>query len=237
MPTSWGPSWPSWRRWSRSSARPRSSRRSWRRAPAWTSACELGVRSQSYEDAPAPAGPKTGSAAGNADGSAQPLGRLADPLAHVDPRAPPEQPLGLLDARPAPDDVDLERRLVFERERVGVAARLLPDDPSDLGDGELLGGADVEVLVHRRRRGHGGDDAVGDVVDVGERPRVRAVAEDRQRRAGREAQALADQVRHRVGDARLVLGHLARAVGVERAADRVVQAVLVVRGADVELAR
>ena len=38
-------------------------------------------------------------------------------------------------------------------------------------------------------------------------------------------------------DARLVLGHLARAVGVERAADRVRQAVLVVERAAVDLAR
>src|SRR3954463_5645904 len=45
------------------------------------------------------------------DHAAQPFDGLADPLAHADPRAPPEQPLGLLDARPAADDVDGERRL------------------------------------------------------------------------------------------------------------------------------
>ena len=52
----------------------------------------------------------------------------------------------------------------------------------------------------------------------------------------RQAQALADEVGDHVGDPRLVLGHLAGPVGVERAADRVGQAVLVVRGAHVDLA-
>ena len=51
-------------------------------------------------------------------------------------------------------------------------------------------------------------------------------------------QDLGDQVRHRVGDPGLVaVGELARAVGVERAADRVAQPVLVVGGARVHLAR
>ena len=55
--------------------------------------------------------------------------------------------------------------------------------------------------------------------------------------SGRMAgERLADQVGHGVGDARLVVGHLARPVGVERAADRERQAVLVVRGAAVDLA-
>ena len=51
-----------------------------------------------------------------------------------------------------------------------------------------------------------------------------------------QRQALLDDVGDHVRDAGLVLGHLARAVGVERAADRVGQAVLVVRGAHVDLA-
>ena len=72
--------------------------------------------------------------------------------------------------------------------------------------------------------GHRGDDAVGDVVDVRQRPRLRAVAEDRQRRALGQRQALLDDVGDHVRDARLVLGHLARPVGVERAADRVGEA-------------
>src|SRR5690349_7325915 len=66
-----------------------------------------------------------------ADDAAQPVGGLPDPLADADPRAPAEEPVGLLDARPAPNDVDLERRLVLERERRRVAARLLPDDPGE----------------------------------------------------------------------------------------------------------
>ena len=86
----------------------------------------------------------------------------------------------------------------------------------------------------RRRVGHRGDDAVGDVVDVRERARLLAGAEDLQRPLPGEH--LADQVGDRVRDARLVVGHLARPVGVERAADRVRQAVLVVQRAAVDLA-
>src|SRR5919107_1114870 len=154
------------------------------------------------------------------DDPAQPVDRLADAVADADLRLPAEQALGLLDARPAANDVDLERRLVLERERVRVAAGLLPDDAGELGDGELVARADVEVLVDGVRRGHRGDDAVGDVVDVGQRAGVRAVAEDRQRGVRRQREALADQVGHGVGDAGFVLGNLAGAVGVERAADR-----------------
>ena len=45
----------------------------------------------------------------------------------------------------------VEARLVLEREGVGVAAAGLPDDARDLGHGQLLAGADVEVLVAGRR--------------------------------------------------------------------------------------
>src|SRR3954469_7083521 len=128
------------------------------------------------------------------DVAAQPLDGLADALAHADLRPPPEEPLGLLDTWPAPHDVDVERRLVLEGERVRVAAALLPDDPRELGDRQLLARADVEVLVDGVRRGHGGHDAVGDVVDVGQRAGVRAVAEDRQRLVRRKLEALADEV-------------------------------------------
>src|SRR4051794_17255423 len=79
-----------------------------------------------------PAGNGHVSARGLPDVAAQPLDGLADALAHADLRPPPEEPLRLLDARPAPDDVDVERRLVLEGERVGVAAALLPDDPREL---------------------------------------------------------------------------------------------------------
>ena len=76
---------------------------------------------------------------------------------------------------------------------------------------------------------------VGDVVDVGDRARLLARAEDLQRLLA--GQHLLDHVGDHVRDAGLVLGHLARAVRVERAADRVAQAVLVVRRAAVDLAR
>ncbi len=102
-------------------------------------------------------------------------------------------------------------------------------------DGQLVARRDVEVLVEPGRVPGRGDDPVGDVVDVRERPRLLAAAEDRQR--GDAGERLADQVGHRVGDAGLGVGQLARAVGVERAADRVRQPVLVVRRAAVDLAR
>ena len=75
---------------------------------------------------------------------------------------------------------------------------------------------------------------VGDVVDVRERARLLARAEDRQRPLPGEH--LADHVGDHVRDAGLVVGQLAGAVGVERPADRVGQAVLVVQRAAVDLA-
>ena len=128
---------------------------------------------------------------------AQPLGGRADAVAHVDPRLPAEQPLGLLHRRPAALDVDLEARQVLELELGRVVARRLPADRGDLGDGALLARRDVEVLVEPVRVAGRGDDAVGDVVDVRQRPRLLAGAEDRQRRDAR--QRLADQVRARRG--------------------------------------
>ena len=94
---------------------------------------------------------------------------------------------------------------------------------------------DVEVLVLAGGRGHRRDDPVGDVVDVRQRSRLLAGAEDLERPLA--GQRLGDQVRDRVRDPGLVgIGQLARPVRVERAADRVAQAVLVVRGARVHLA-
>ena len=116
-----------------------------------------------------------------------------------------------------------------------ILAAGLPDQRRDLGDRALLGGGDVEVLVLAGGRGHRGDDPVGDVVDVGERARLLAGAEDLQRPLAE--QHLGDEIGDGVGDAGLVaVGQLARPVGVERAADRVAQAVLVVGGAGVDLA-
>src|SRR3954452_9830231 len=107
-----------------------------------------------------------GRRSGGGHDRAQPVGRLADALAHADPGLPAQQALGLLDARPAAHDVDRVGRQVLEREGLRVAPAGLPDDPRDLGDGHLLAGRDVEVLVQPRVRRHGRDDAVGDVVDV-----------------------------------------------------------------------
>jgi len=49
---------------------------------------------------------------------------------------------------------------VLELELVRVVARRLPADPRDLGDGQLLGRGDVEVLVEPGGVRHGGHDAV-----------------------------------------------------------------------------
>ena len=71
---------------------------------------------------------------------------------------------------------------------------------------------------------HRGDDPVGDVIDVGERAGLLAGAEDLQ--GTLTGEHLVDQVGHGVRDAGLGVGQLAGAVGVEGAADRVGQAVL-----------
>ena len=68
------------------------------------------------------------------------------------------------------------------------------------------------------RRAHGADEAVGDVVEPGEGARLLAAAVDRHR--AEAVERLADQV----GDDRVV--GAAGPVGVERAADRVAEAVL-----------
>src|SRR4051794_25844949 len=59
---------------------------------------------------------------GAADDAAQPVDGLGDSGLDIGPRFPVEQPFCLLDARPAPPHVDLEGRLVGEREGVGVPA-------------------------------------------------------------------------------------------------------------------
>src|SRR3954451_354944 len=68
----------------------------------------------------------------------QPVRRLADALVDADPRLPAEQALGLLDARPAPHDVDLEGRQVLELEVLGVVAGGRPAVAGDLGDRPLV---------------------------------------------------------------------------------------------------
>src|SRR5829696_5697577 len=109
---------------------------------------------------------------------AQPANGVGDSVADVDPRPPAEQSLGLLDRRPAPLDVDLEGRQVLELEPRGILVARLPDDARDLAHRTLVARGDVEVLVLARRVRHRGDDAVGDVVHVGERTRLLAGAED-----------------------------------------------------------
>ena len=99
-------------------------------------------------------------------------------IAHADPRAPAEQPLGLLHGRPAALDVDLEARQVLELELGGRTVGGRPHDARDLRDGQLIRRRHVEVLVQPGRVGHRGDDAVGDVGHVRERPRLLARAED-----------------------------------------------------------
>ena len=77
-------------------------------------------------------------------------------------------------------------------------------------------------------------DPVRDVVHVRERARLLPGAEDLERLLARER--LADEVRDGMRDPGLVVGHLARAIGVEGPADRERQAELVVGRAAVHLA-
>ncbi len=157
------------------------------------------------------------------------------PSLDADLGLPAEQSLGLLDRRPAPRHVDLECRQMLQLELAWILAACLPDDARSLGDGQLVRGGDVEVLVQAGGRGHRRDYSVGNVVDVRERARLLARAEDLERVLSGEH--LLDQVGHHVRHAGLVLWHLARAVGVEGAADRERQAVLGVSRACVDLAR
>ena len=116
----------------------------------------------------------------------------------------------------------------------GSSPARLPDDARDLGHRALLGGRHVEVLVL----------AAGWAIAVtipaamsSTCVRVRVCSPEPKIGSGpRAGQHLADHVGDHVRDARLVVGQLARPVGVERAADRVRQAVLVVQGAAVDLA-
>ena len=105
--------------------------------------------------------------------------------------------------------------------RVLAAGR--PDHARDLGYRQLLGGGDVEVLVLGRRGGHRGHDAVGDVVDVRERARLLAGAEDLQWPLPGAAPLRSGPARRGRCPARRV-GQLAGTVGVEGAADRVAAA-------------
>ena len=93
----------------------------------------------------------------------------------------PSMRFALLDVGPAPHHVDGEGRQVRELEGLGVAAADLPDDPRDLA---TVSSSEAEMLkssLQRLRRSHRGHHAVGDVVDVRQRARLLARAEDLQR--------------------------------------------------------
>ena len=149
----------------------------------------------------------------------------------------PSSRAGLLHRRPAalrrrPRSVGrwLEREVRRDPRRRPPRSARRSRRPCSSSEAEML-----KSSFSAGRRAGRGDDPVGDVVDVGQRARLLAGAEDLQRPLA--GQHLGDQVGHGVGDARLVaVGQLARAVGVERAADRVAQPVLVVGGAGVDLA-
>src|SRR5215207_3057496 len=111
----------------------------------------------------------------------QPRHGPTEALAQVDLRLPPELALRLLHGRPAALYVHLEARQMLQLEVRGVAPTRLPDQLGDLRHRALVRRRDVEVLVLSRRARHCGDDAVGDVVHVRERARLRARAEDLQR--------------------------------------------------------
>jgi hypothetical protein len=163
----------------------------------------------------------------------QPFSGAGDALLEADARLPSEQTARLLDGRPAALDVDREAGHMLELTRIPPAR--LPQDAGDLEDGALVRSGDVEVLVLGRGVPERRDDSVGDVVDVGERPRLFPRPEYVERPLA--AQNLADQVGHHVRDARLRLGQLGRAVRVERPAYGERQPMLVVKRAAIDLAR
>src|SRR5689334_10579833 len=115
---------------------------------------------------------------------------------------------------------------MFEFELCSLETAGHPDEPGDLRYRPLLGCGDVEVLVLARRVDHGGDDAVCDVIDVGQGAGLLAGSEDLQRPLSRKH--LSYEVGNGVRDPRLEIGHLAGTVRVEGPADREWQAVLVV---------
>src|SRR4051794_8701465 len=78
---------------------------------------------------------------------AHPVDRAGDALTQLHLRLPFQQPARLLHRGPAPLDVDLEALEVLELELLDGAFAGLPDDSGDLGDRELFGGGDVEVLA------------------------------------------------------------------------------------------
>src|SRR5436190_3606894 len=100
---------------------------------------------------------------------AQPGNGLVDAVAQIDASLPAEQSLGLLDRGPPALDVDLETRPRLELEVVRRIAAGLPDHAGNVRHRALLAGRDVEILVLAVRRGHRGNDPVGNVVDVRER--------------------------------------------------------------------
>ena len=167
---------------------------------------------------------------------AQP-GAPSRPVPRADPSVPPS-PAPSGPSRPTATGAGRRPRTwagARTRRCRGIVPARLPDQGRDLRHRELSRGGDVEVLVLGGGGSHCRHDPVGDVVDVGQGSRLTTVAEDLERALVRER--LRDQVRDGVGDSRLVgIGQLARPVGIERAADRVAQAVLVVGRARVYLA-
>ena len=104
------------------------------------------------------------------------------------------------------------------------------DRVGEVDDGVRRVGADVEHLVRGFRDVDRARDQRRDVVDVGERPRLQAVAEDRHRPAAQQlVHEDPDHVAVRVRDV------LQLAVDVVRPEDRVVEAEHPLRGGEVEL--
>ena len=135
--------------------------------------------------------------------SAQPLRGRADPVAHVDP-APPSRAA----ARPSPPTASGAGRR--PRSSAGARARArrgrCPPPPSTTAAISATVRSsrrgDVEVLVEARSAMAGrGDDAVGDVVDVRQRPRLR-----RRRRRSAAARCPAATLRIRSGTAWAIPG-------------------------------
>src|SRR5207247_8119282 len=160
-------------------------------------------------------------------GSAQPVDRAAYPFIERYLGAPAEHARRLADVRYPALDVVLKGRRVRELKRLGAATEL-PDLAGKLLNRRRRILPNVEVVIFGLRVETGRDDAIRDVLNIGEAPLLLARAHDLERIVSVEH--LACEVWDHVGDTGFVLGVLSRPVGVEGATDRVADAMLFVEG-------
>jgi hypothetical protein len=158
----------------------------------------------------------------------EPRDRALEPLRERHARFVPDKPAGFL-RRGEQARFGVPRALRRPGDAGGVAGQCV-DRLGQLADADLDGRGEVELLPHRLRHGSGAQQAVDEVVDVGEVAGGRTVAGDRKRCA---AERPVDEVRD---DVAVAAGDFAGTVGVEEARFDDGQAVVVVEEVAVELA-